>query len=57
MVEYLESSQLVVEVWGSQKDLPKAAPGGKQAGKAQDNKGGKKTTKELMAEEKAKVGE
>lgn len=54
MVEYLETSQLAIEVWGSQKDTPKAAPAGKQAGKAAEKKGGK-STKELMAEEKAKV--
>lgn len=44
-VEYLEESQLMIEVWGSQKDQPTQTKGGTAA---------KKSTKELMAAEKAK---
>ena len=53
MVEYIESGQLVMEVWGSQKEVAQPKPA---AGKGADKKAaGGKSTKELMAAEKAKV--
>lgn len=60
MVDYLENGQLIIELWGSQKEasLPSTKAGAKGAAPAA---GGKKeppskSTKELMAAEKAKVG-
>lgn len=55
MVSYMEESQLIVEVWGSQKDavLKTAAKSTKLGAKGPEK--GAKSTKELMAAEKAKV--
>lgn len=54
MVEYIMNGQLSIEVWGSQKEVAQAKPA---TGKAGDKKApAGKSTKELMAAEKAKVG-
>lgn len=57
MVEYILSGQLIIEVWGSQKEIAQAAAPAAKGGKAGDKKSGAaaKSTKELMAAEKAKV--
>lgn len=56
MVEYIEQGQLIIEVWGSQKEVPRSTPAAKGA-KATGKSGAAaqaKSTKELMAAEKAK---
>lgn len=57
MIEYIEQGQLIIEVWGSQKEVPRSTPAAKGA-KATGKSGAAaqaKSTKELMAAEKAKV--